>query len=181
MLVISSVWHPLGLHFATSDQGWPGLLKATGNSLFDCRFRLQILGLSILLSGCASQCPVCSSNLLRASHGNSRIPRSLSRSLEISLGHGLPWLTPRSVRLQVIFLDSDNVAVADVGQLFKTPEYARYGALLWADYWDSSAAPDLLNILGLQQSPLGTTESGQMVFDKARYSTPVIDVSFTNP
>jgi len=85
------------------------------------------------------------------------------------------------VRLQVIFLDSDNVAVADVGQLFESPEYARYGALLWADYWDSSAAPDLLNILGLQQSPLGTTESGQMVFDKARYSTPVIDVSFTNP
>ncbi len=85
------------------------------------------------------------------------------------------------MRLQVIFLDSDNVAVADVGQLFESPEYARYGALLWADYWDSSAAPDLLNILGLQQSPLGTTESGQMVFDKARYSTPVMDVPFRTP
>ena len=70
--------------------------------------------------------------------------------------------------MQVIFLDSDNVAIADVGQLFATTEYTRYGALLWPDYWDSSAAPDLLEILGLRESPSGTTESGQMVFDKAR-------------
>ena len=73
--------------------------------------------------------------------------------------------------LQVIFLDSDNVAVADVGQLFLTPQYTRYGALLWPDYWESSAAPDLLKILGLTEAPLGTTESGQMVFDKARYES----------
>ena len=70
--------------------------------------------------------------------------------------------------VQLIFLDSDNVAIADVGQLFETAEYARYGALLWPDYWDGSAAPDLLEILGLKESPSGTTESGQMVFDKAR-------------
>ena len=72
------------------------------------------------------------------------------------------------VLLQVIFLDSDNVPIADVAQLFDTQEYVRYGALLWPDYWDNSAAPDLLNILGLKEVPLGTTESGQMVFDKAR-------------
>ena len=70
---------------------------------------------------------------------------------------------------QIIFLDSDNVALADVGQLFNTPQYARYGAILWPDYWESSAAPDLLKILGLKETPLGTTESGQMVFDKARW------------
>ena len=77
-------------------------------------------------------------------------------------------LPPNLIRLQVIFLDSDNVAIADVGSLFETPQYARYGALLWPDYWESSAAPDLLSILGLKEAPLGTTESGQMVFDKAR-------------
>ncbi len=83
----------------------------------------------------------------------------------------LPALISRY--LQVIFLDSDNVAVADVGQLFQTPQYTRYGALLWPDYWESSAAPDILKILGLQETPLGTTESGQMVFDKARFISAV--------
>ena len=73
-----------------------------------------------------------------------------------------------SLFVQVIFLDSDNVPIADVRPLFGEPQYVRCGALLWPDYWESSAAPDLLSILGLKEAPLGTTESGQMVFDKAR-------------
>lgn len=44
---------------------------------------------------------------------------------------------------------------------------------MWPDYWESSAAPDLLKILGLKEAPLGTTESGQMVFDKARFKSAV--------
>lgn len=70
--------------------------------------------------------------------------------------------------MQVIFLDSDNVALDDVGMLFRSPQYQEYGALLWPDYWASSAAPDLRDILGLKSLPVGTSESGQMVFDKMR-------------
>ena len=80
----------------------------------------------------------------------------------------LPQCCSEVMLAQVLFLDSDNVAIDDVGQLFATPEYVRFGALLWPDYWDNSAAPDLLRILALQTPPHGTTESGQMVFDKAR-------------
>jgi hypothetical protein len=71
--------------------------------------------------------------------------------------------------LQVIFLDSDNVPVADPAHLFDSQEYLNTGALLWPDYWQSSAAPDLAEILGVHHLPKGTFESGQMVFNKRRY------------
>ena len=70
--------------------------------------------------------------------------------------------------MQVLFLDSDNVAVADPESLFHAPEYTSTGALLWPDYWTSTAAPDLAAILGVPALPAGTFESGQMVFDKQR-------------
>ena len=53
--------------------------------------------------------------------------------------------------------------------LFDSEAFNASGALLWPDYWDSSAAPDLAPVLGLQpgQMPDGTFESGQMLFRKA--------------
>ena len=73
----------------------------------------------------------------------------------------------------MIFLDSDNVPVQSPDVLFATAEYKEHGALLWPDYWASSVAPDLQAILGVHRLPEGTTESGQMVFDKARYASVV--------
>ena len=69
---------------------------------------------------------------------------------------------------QVLFLDSDNVAVADPTPLFQAPAFQNTGALLWPDYWASTAAPDLAAILGLDALPRGTHESGQMLFSKRR-------------
>ena len=60
--------------------------------------------------------------------------------------------------------------VADPTPLFASVDYRSTGALLWPDYWQSSAAPDLAAILNVPELPRGTFESGQMVFDKARYS-----------
>ena len=70
--------------------------------------------------------------------------------------------------MQVIFLDSDNVAIADPAALLLSPEYEQTGSLLWPDYWASWAAPDLATILDLPSLPQGSFESGQMVFDKQR-------------
>ena len=72
------------------------------------------------------------------------------------------------VMRQVLFLDSDNVVADSPDFLFSTPEYKEHGAMLWPDYWESSAAPDVQAILGIDGLPQGTTESGQMLFDKAR-------------
>ena len=70
--------------------------------------------------------------------------------------------------VQVIFLDSDNVAVSDPASLLQSEEFRQTGALLWPDYWDSTAAPDLATILDVSSLPSGSFESGQMVFDKKR-------------
>lgn len=75
-----------------------------------------------------------------------------------------------AVVLQVIFLDSDNVAVADPEMLFASAGYRQTGAVLWPDYWRSSAAPDLQIILDVPSMADNTFESGQMVFDKKRYA-----------
>lgn len=68
-------------------------------------------------------------------------------------------LVVSNCRWQVIFLDSDNVAVADVQPLFLSPEYKEHGAMLWPDYWASLAAPDLQAILGLRKMGGATTWS----------------------
>jgi len=72
--------------------------------------------------------------------------------------------------VQVLFLDSDNVPVANPAILFEAQDYLKTGALLWPDYWQSSAAPDLAEILGVHSLQKGTFESGQMVFNKRRYA-----------
>ena len=75
-----------------------------------------------------------------------------------------------SLLRQVLFLDADNIAVRDPSPLFTSPGYNATGALLWPDYWERSAAPDIADILGLDpgQLPTGTFESGQMALDKRR-------------
>ena len=70
--------------------------------------------------------------------------------------------------MQIIFLDSDNVAITDPTALFDTAEYLDKGAVLWPDYWASSAAPDLQRILPQVTLPSNTFESGQIVLNKSR-------------
>ncbi|CAL8466252.1 g5788 [Coccomyxa elongata] len=81
---------------------------------------------------------------------------------------------------EVIFLDSDNVAIDDVDPLFDSRHYRETGALLWPDYWASSAAPDVREILGLKSLPEGTSESGQMVFDKMRVWDALVLAAYFN-
>ena len=44
---------------------------------------------------------------------------------------------------EVLLLDADNFALRDPAALFESPEYAAAGALLWPDFWDATAAPDV--------------------------------------
>lgn len=69
---------------------------------------------------------------------------------------------------EVIYLDSDNVALRDPSDLFQTAEYASTGMIMWPDYWKPSIAPDLFRIAPEAQPPNGTVESGQLVFDKRK-------------
>jgi hypothetical protein len=73
-----------------------------------------------------------------------------------------------TLRAQVLFLDADNMAVADPAPLFDARGARDTGALLWPDYWAATAAPDLAAVLGLAALPAASFESGQMLFDKRR-------------
>jgi hypothetical protein len=71
---------------------------------------------------------------------------------------------------EVLFLDADNVPVADPTGLFHAQEFQRTGALFWKDFWDASWAPDAPTVLGVSsdQMPSHTIDSGQMLLDKSR-------------
>jgi alpha 1,2-mannosyltransferase len=72
---------------------------------------------------------------------------------------------------EVLFLDADNVPVADPTGLFHAEEYERTGALFWRDFWDPSWAPDAPAVLNIssERMPSYTIDSGQMLVDKSRY------------
>lgn len=71
---------------------------------------------------------------------------------------------------EVLFLDADNVPVADPTPLFLSEEFQRTGALFWRDFWDATWAPDAPVVLGVssEQVPSFTIDSGQMLLDKSR-------------
>ena len=73
----------------------------------------------------------------------------VSPGLSGSLLRASPFLLKPLVLLfsrfeEVLFLDADNVALADPEPLFDWPPFKQAGLLLWPDFWPPSAAPDAL-------------------------------------
>ncbi|GIL63128.1 hypothetical protein Vafri_17254 [Volvox africanus] len=83
---------------------------------------------------------------------------------------------------EVLFLDSDNAVLRDPTYLFESEAYVSTGALLWPDYWDRTAAPEVAQILNISASliPAGSFESGQMVIDKARHWRGLLLATYLN-
>ncbi|GLC36605.1 hypothetical protein PLESTM_000470500 [Pleodorina starrii] len=83
---------------------------------------------------------------------------------------------------EVLFLDSDNTVLRDPTYLFESEPYTSTGALLWPDYWDRTAAPEVARILNISSAhmPVGTFESGQMVIDKARHWRGLLVAAYMN-
>tara|TARA_B100001121_G_scaffold301768_1_gene313263 strand:- start:4 stop:1023 length:1020 start_codon:yes stop_codon:yes gene_type:complete len=72
---------------------------------------------------------------------------------------------------EVLFLDSDSIALQDVCQLFEHPTYKEHGAIFWPDLWPPTPAPELFEITGWDpEAGLKVThETGQMVISKKRH------------
>lgn len=84
---------------------------------------------------------------------------------------------------EVLLLDADNVPVRDPVLLFESPLFEASGIVLWADYWDSAAAPDAAAVLALPADtvlPAGSFESGQMLFNKRRAWRAIQLAAFMN-
>jgi hypothetical protein len=71
---------------------------------------------------------------------------------------------------EILFLDADNVPVADPGYLFDHPEFQRTGAIFWQDYGSgiSSKALPIWKSCGLRRPAEREFETGQIVLDKKR-------------
>ncbi|GAQ86842.1 hypothetical protein KFL_003150070 [Klebsormidium nitens] len=68
---------------------------------------------------------------------------------------------------EVLFLDADNIPVANPAALFRSAQYQTSGALFWPDFWQTATANPIWSILGV--SPGGQEqESGQILVDKRR-------------
>jgi hypothetical protein len=69
---------------------------------------------------------------------------------------------------EVIFLDADNVPVANPELLFDAPEYGDAGAIFWPDYWRMPPEHLAWKLFGVPYRDEPEFESGQIVIDKAR-------------
>jgi alpha 1,2-mannosyltransferase len=68
---------------------------------------------------------------------------------------------------EVLFLDADNIPMADPSALFRSSQYQTTGALFWPDFWRTATKNPIWSILGV--SPQGQEqESGQILVDKRR-------------
>lgn len=83
---------------------------------------------------------------------------------------------------EVMFLDSDSYPAINPDYLFETREYKDCGAIVWPDFWENTAAPDLLEILEIEPErvPQGTHESGQILLDKRKTWTAILLALFMN-
>ena len=69
---------------------------------------------------------------------------------------------------EILYLDTDNIALRDPTDLFQYAGYVETGMLLWPDYWPPSVAPDFFAIAPEASPWDGTVETGQLVVHKRR-------------
>src|SRR5260221_617852 len=69
---------------------------------------------------------------------------------------------------EVLFLDADNVPVANPESLFESREYCQTGAIFWPDYGQLKKTQAIWDNCGLPRPDGPEFESGQIVVDKKR-------------
>ncbi|GAQ83978.1 hypothetical protein KFL_001710080 [Klebsormidium nitens] len=68
---------------------------------------------------------------------------------------------------EVLFLDADNIPMANPAALFRSAQYQTTGALFWPDFWRTATGNPIWSILGVS-SQGQEQESGQIFVDKRR-------------
>lgn len=74
---------------------------------------------------------------------------------------------------EVLFLDADNVAIADPTVLFQSPQYQQRGAVFWPAYRPFEADDPIWKVCHLPYRNEPDFESGQMLIDKSRCWKPL--------
>ena len=78
---------------------------------------------------------------------------------------------------QVAMLDSDNIPLMPLDDIFMDQPFTNHGLLLWPDYWRNTASPYYYKITGVEEeTPLKrpSTESGQIFVNKATHGAALL-------
>lgn len=78
---------------------------------------------------------------------------------------------------QVLLLDSDNVPIMPVDNIFTTKPFTSHGLILWPDYWRDTASPYFYKITSIPEEPpinRASSESGQIFLNKATHSSVLL-------
>lgn len=74
---------------------------------------------------------------------------------------------------EVLFLDADNMTVADPEYLFESAPYRETGAVFWPDYTSLAADDPVWELCGVPYRDEPEFESGQILIDKVRHWRPL--------
>jgi alpha 1,2-mannosyltransferase len=83
----------------------------------------------------------------------------------------------------VLFLDADCWPLKDPNRLFDTQPYSSHGLVTWQDFWYSTVSPHFYDIAQLAPSVSDrkrTSESGVMLYDKARHASSLLLAAYYN-
>lgn len=69
---------------------------------------------------------------------------------------------------EVLYLDADNICTLNPDLLFDLPEYNKFGALFWPDFWTTDSYNQIWKIVGIPPSNEKEQESGQILINKER-------------
>lgn len=75
---------------------------------------------------------------------------------------------------EILYLDSDNIPISSVADMFNNPNYLKTGFISWADFWKRSTNYNFYSMAGLTRfaNPISSTpsvEAGQILINKEHH------------
>jgi alpha 1,2-mannosyltransferase len=103
--------------------------------------------------------------------------RNLNRVVSINLGPLARWGKNYAMKpfcilysrfTHILYLDADNVAVADPTYLFDHEIFKAQGAVFWPDFWRTDSQNPIWNLINDRSYSISEQDSGQLLVDKSR-------------
>lgn len=83
----------------------------------------------------------------------------------------------------ILFLDADAFPAHDPTPLFENPPYTTHGLVVWPDLFGNVVSSHFYHVAGIPEVPVSTrlsTESGQLMLDKAKHRESLIMMVYYN-
>lgn len=84
---------------------------------------------------------------------------------------------------EILFLDADAFPIHNPDYLFSNESFLSHGFVAWPGHWKPTVSPIFYDISGLEVPPINkrlTSESGVMLYDKARHAESLLLATYYN-